>query len=54
MQVVHFYERNSGGVVYPAHDGGVVTRWKVGDDRRFARVRWSVAAVLNVLHLIAG
>ena len=52
MQVVHFHERNSGGVVYPAHDGGVVTRWKVCDDRRFARVRRSVAAVLNVLHLL--
>ena len=47
MQVVHFHERNSGGVVYPAHDGGVVTRWKVCDDCRFVRVRWSVAAVLN-------
>ena len=54
MQVVHFHERNSSGVVYPTHDGGVVTRWEVCDDRRFARVRRSVAAVLNVLHLIAG
>src|SRR6266699_3406200 len=52
MQVVHFHERNSGGVVYSTHDGGVITRWEVCDDRRFARVRRSVAAVLNVLHLV--
>src|SRR5205814_9816153 len=45
---------NSSGVVYPAHDGGVVTRSEVCDDRRFARVRRSVTAVLNVLYLIAG
>src|SRR6266536_2713831 len=52
MQVVHFHERNSGGVVYPTHDGSVVTRWKTCDDRRFARVRRSVATVLNVLDLV--
>ena len=38
MQVVDFHERNFGGVVYPTHDGGVVTRWEVCDDRRFASV----------------
>ena len=54
MQVVHFHERNSGGVVYATHDGGVVTWWKVCDDRRFVRVRWSVAAVPNVLDLVVG
>ena len=54
MQVVHLHERNSGGVVYPAYDGGVVTRWKVCDDRRFTRVPRSVAAVLNVLDLVLG
>src|SRR5437762_509535 len=54
IQVVHFHERNSSGVVYPTHDGGVVTRREVCDDRRFARVPRSVVAVLNVLHLIAG
>ena len=53
MQVVHFHEPNSGGVVYPTHDGGVVTRWKICDDRGFPRVRGSVAAVLNILDLIA-
>src|SRR6266496_554282 len=54
IQVVHFHERNSSGVVYPTQDGGVVTRWQVCDDRRFTRVPRSVAAVLNVLHLVAG
>src|SRR4029077_8315520 len=54
MQVVHFHERNSGSVVYPTHDGGVVTRWEVFDDRIFARVRRSVAAVLNILDLVVG
>ena len=52
IQVVHFHERNSGGVVYPTHDGGVVTGSEVCDDRRFTRVRRSVAAVLNVLDLV--
>ena len=54
MQVVHFDERNSCGVVYPTQDGSVVTRREVCDDRRFARVRRSVAAVLNVLDLVLG
>jgi hypothetical protein len=27
MEVVHLHEPNPGGVVYSAHDGGVVTRW---------------------------
>src|SRR5262245_6469045 len=54
MEIVHLHERNSGGVAYPAHNGGVVTRWKIGDDRRFVRVHWSVAAILNVLDLVLG
>src|SRR6476659_332935 len=45
MQIVHFDEPNSSGVVYPAHDGGVITRSKVGDDSGFVRVCWSVPAV---------
>src|SRR5882724_8432964 len=52
MQVVHFHEPNSSGAVYPTHDGGVVTGREVCDDRRFARVRRGVAAVLNVLDLV--
>src|SRR6266480_697923 len=54
MQVVPFHEPNSSGAVYPTHDGGVVTRWEVCDDRRFARVPRVVAAVLNVLDLVLG
>src|SRR5947207_2481296 len=54
IQVVHFHKRNSGGVVYPTHDGSVVTRWEVCDDRRLARVPRSMAAVLNILDLVAG
>src|SRR5437667_436708 len=54
MQVVHFHERNSGGVVYPAYDGGVITWWQVCDDRRFPAVPWSVAAVPSILDLIAA
>src|SRR5437867_4414980 len=53
MQVVHFHERNTRSVVYPAYDRGVIAGWKVCDDRRFARISWSVAAVLNLLALIA-
>ena len=33
IQVVHFHERHSRGVVYPTHDGRVVTRSEVCDDR---------------------
>src|SRR5215510_4872965 len=54
IQVVHFHERNSGGVVYPTHDGGVVTRWEGCDDRGFPRVARSAAAVLDILDLIAS
>src|SRR6476659_2932940 len=52
MQVVHFHEPNSSRVIYPTHNGGVVTRWKVSDDRRLVRLCRSMAAVLNVLNLI--
>src|SRR4051794_21522490 len=52
MQVVHLYQPDAGGVVYAADDGGVITGWKIGDNRRFARVRWSVAAILNILDLV--
>ena len=34
IQIVHFHESNSGGVVYAAHDRGVVTWWQVCDDCR--------------------
>src|SRR5438477_11529394 len=54
MQVVHFHESNSSGVIYPTHNRGVITRWQVCHNRRFVRVTRSVAAVLNILDLIAS
>src|SRR5438128_10578388 len=51
-QIVHFHQSNSDGVVYTTHDGGVVARWKVCDNRRFPAVTRSVTAVLDFLHLI--
>ena len=33
MQIVHFHKSNAGGVVYTAHDRGVVTWWQVCDNR---------------------
>src|SRR5690349_5042769 len=54
MQIVHFHESNSSGAIYTAHDGGVVTRWQVSNDRRFPLVSRSVTAVLDFLHLIVG
>src|SRR5207245_3239678 len=34
------------------HDRGVVARWQVRNDRRFARVSGSVAAVHDILNLV--
>src|SRR5512147_1469912 len=52
MQIVHLHERDSGGVVYPAHNGSVITRWQAGDDCGFVWVGRSVAAVLYFLDLV--
>src|SRR5438876_1021240 len=52
MQIVHFDESDSNGVVYPAYDRGVVTCWQVSNDRRFSRIPRSVTAILNFLDLI--
>src|SRR5438093_1368699 len=54
MQVVHFHQSNSGGAVYTTHDGRVVARWKLCDNRRFPSVSRSVTAVLDFLHLVMG
>ena len=54
LQIVHFHQSNSSGVVYAAHNRGVVARWQIRDNRRFACRSRSVAAVLNVADLIAG
>ncbi len=45
VQIVHFHQSNTGGVVYPADDRGVITRRQVCDDRRFPSVSGRVAAV---------
>src|SRR6476661_1423320 len=52
LQVVNFHESNAIGVVYTAHDGGVVTRRQVCNDRRLEWIRWSMTAVLNIHDLI--
>src|SRR5438128_11120009 len=52
MQIVHFRQSNSGGAVYTTHDRGVVARWQVRNDSRFARVSGSVAAVHDILNLV--
>src|SRR5947208_7606102 len=52
MQIVHCHQINSGGAVYPTHDRVVVTGWQVRNDRRFARVSGSVAAVHDILNLV--
>src|SRR5881397_1180189 len=54
MQVVHFHQSNSGGAVYTTHDGRVVARWKLCDNRRFPSVTRCVTAVLDFLHLVMG
>src|SRR4051794_38501101 len=51
LQIVHFNEANPGRVVYTAHNGGVVTRWQVRNDRRLGGIGWSVAAILNISYL---
>src|SRR5439155_26051039 len=42
------------GVIYPAHNRGVVTRRQVRNDRRFAWVPRSMAADLNIADLVIG
>jgi hypothetical protein len=44
IQIVYFYKRNAGGIVYTPHDRRVVARWQLCDDRRFPAVAGSVAA----------
>src|SRR5438477_156724 len=52
IQIVHFHEGNAGGIVYAAHDRGVVTWWQCCNNRRLPWVCWSMAAVPDPLHLI--
>ena len=54
MQIVHFHQSNSGRIVYAAHDRGVVAWWQLCNDRRLPSIAWNVAAVPDVVHLVAG
>src|SRR5205814_5599390 len=51
-KIVHFHKRDSGRAIYTAHDGSVVTRWQVSNDRRFPRVPRSPTAIHDILHLV--
>ncbi len=53
-QIVHFDQANSGGIVYTAHDRGVVTWWQLRDDRRLIWVAGCMAASLDVADLVRG
>src|SRR4029077_17673258 len=44
-KIIHFHKRDSGRAIYTAHNGGVVTRWQVSNDRRFPRVPRSPTAI---------
>ena len=52
LQIVHFYETDSGRVVYTAHNRGVVARWQLSNDCRLGWIGWSVTAVLNIADLV--
>src|SRR5512133_3007085 len=54
IQIVHFDQSNSSGVVYTAQDRGVVARLQISNDRRLACHSRGAAAVLNIADLIAG
>src|SRR5262245_46228255 len=54
IQIVHFHESNSGGVIHTTHDRGVVTWRQVGNDRGFPSVCWSMATVPDVTYLVGG
>src|SRR6266496_3557631 len=54
MQIVNFHESNSNGIVYAAHDRGVIACWQICNDRRLPWVTRCVATVLDFLHLVMG
>src|SRR5215208_3252955 len=53
-EIVHFAESNSSGVVYAAHDCGVITCRQLCYDRRFPSVSGGVAAGLDLADLVGG
>jgi hypothetical protein len=54
IQIVHFNQTNSGGVVYTAHNRSVIAWLQRRDDRRLPRVARRVAAGHYVMDLTAG
>src|SRR5205807_5757705 len=54
MQIVHVHQSNDSGAVYTAHNGRVVARWQISNNRRFPSVSRRVTAVLDFLHLVMG
>src|SRR5213592_4831248 len=54
IQIVYFRESNTGGVVYAAHDRGVVAYWQICNDRRLVWISRSQSTVDNILHLVLG
>ena len=53
-EIIHLHKSDSRRATYPTHNRGVTTGWQVCDNRRFPPVPGSMAAVLNILDLIAG
>jgi hypothetical protein len=54
IQIVYFYQSNSGDNVFAAHNPGVVTWWQGCDNRRLSSVPWSVAAAPDVAYRCVG
>src|SRR5436309_2399139 len=52
IQIVYFRESNTGGVVYAAHDRGVVAYWQICNDRRLVWISRSQAAIHDILDLV--
>src|SRR6266850_650413 len=54
LQIVNVNQSNSRGVAYTTHNGGVVARLQISNDRRLACRSRNVPAALNVADLIGG
>ena len=52
IQIVHFHQCDSGGVVYATHDRCVVAGWQVCNNRRFPWICWSQSTVEDFLDLV--
>ena len=54
MQIVHFHQGNSGGIVHSPHDSGIAARWQLCNDGGFPSISGRVAAVYDIVELVAG